>query len=149
MGVIARRVREVRSRHQMTAQDLAERMTTLGLPWNRTTVVKLENGRRENVSVTELLVLAEALATAPVNLLVPVTDEPYQVTPARTESSDVVREWVRGNKPLPGTSTEDQRTFYAEVPLADIKRRGHIVPLGTAYDDTPQGGTSGEHREAP
>ncbi len=149
MGVIARRVREVRSRHQMTAQDLAERLTALGLPWNRTTVVKLENGRRENVSVTELLVLAEALATAPVNLLVPLDNEPYQVTPERTESADRVREWVRGNKPLPGTDTEAQRTFYAEVAMADIQRRGHIVPLGTAHDDTPQGGTSGEHREAP
>lgn len=151
VSAIARRVKELRNRHGWTAADLGERLATRGVKWDRFTVANLESGKRQNVNVVELLALADALATAPVNLLVPITDEPYQVTAGereRIENADAVREWVRGNKPLPGTDTEAQRTFYAEVAMADIKRRGHIVPLGTARDETPQRGSSGEYPEA-
>ncbi|WP_052479814.1 helix-turn-helix domain-containing protein [Streptomyces sp. NBRC 110035] len=121
-AVIAGRVRELRRRRGWTAADLGARLTEHGLPWNRTTVVKLENGRRENVSVTELLVLAEALGTAPVNLLVPPDNEPYQVTPDRTEDADTVRAWVRGEQPLSGTTPEGTRLFHTDVSWAGLGR---------------------------
>lgn len=122
---VADRVREVRMRHRLTAQDLAERLQGLGLPWERTTVVKLENKRRQTLTVTELMALAVALDVAPVNLLVPLDDRPYQVTPNRTESSDAVRAWVRGEQPLPGT---DERTYRTEVSLTDM-HRAHTTTL--------------------
>jgi transcriptional regulator with XRE-family HTH domain len=139
VGAIARRVKQLRGRRGWTAADLGAQLKERGVRWDRFTVANLESGKRQNVTVVELLALADALGVAVVNLLVPITDEPYRVTAGdieRVESSDVVREWVRGNKPLPGTDTEGQRTFYAEVAMADIQRRGHIVPLGTAYDTT-------------
>ncbi|MGA5599872.1 helix-turn-helix domain-containing protein [Streptomyces griseoincarnatus] len=145
---IAQRVNVLRRRKGWSADDLGNALKAEGVKWDRFTTASLEKGKRQNVTVTELLALAKVLDVAPTNLLVPLDDEPYLVTPEYAESADRVREWVRGTKPLPGTSAEAQRTFYAEVAMADIQRRGHIVPLGTAHDDTPQGGTSGEHREA-
>ncbi|NEA78040.1 helix-turn-helix transcriptional regulator [Actinospica acidiphila] len=142
-------MKQLRGHRGWTAAELGKRVSRHGPRWDRSIVANFEAGRRRTVSVDELLALALVFDVAPVNLLVPVTDEQYRASAIRTVNANDVREWVRGTKPLPGTSTEAQRTFYAEVAMADIQRRGHIVPLGTAYDDTPQGGTSGEHREAP
>ncbi len=44
-------------------------MNERGIPWNRTTVAKLETGRRETVTVQELLALALVLNVPPVWLL--------------------------------------------------------------------------------
>ena len=116
---IARRVREARGRKGMTAQDLAEDLKGRGLEWDRQTVTKLETGRRQNVSVVELLALARALDVAPVHLLVPLDDEqPFQVTPAEVLPAHRVRPWIRGIVPLPGS---DSRIFHTEVPLAELR----------------------------
>lgn len=136
---IAQRVKELRGRRGWTAAQLGERLAEQGVKWDRFTVAGLESGKRQNVSVVEFLALAEVLAVAPVHLLVPLDSAPYEVTPQRVESADAVRMWMRGEKPLPGTATEDARTFYAEVSTADIQRRGHIVPLGTAYEVSSAG----------
>lgn len=125
VGTIARRVRELRARRGWTAAEPGEELHTRhGLKWDRFTVTKLENGHRQNVTVTELLALASALDVAPVNLLVPLDDSPYQVTPTRTESADTVRAWVRGEDPLPGT---DGRTYHAEVSAHDMRHRIEAV----------------------
>lgn len=121
-AVIAGRVRELRRRRGWTAADLGARLTEHGVPWNRSIVANFESGRRPDVSVRELLALAVVLDIAPVNLLVPLGSEPYQVTPDRTESADTVRAWVRGEQPLPGSTPEGARTFYTEVSWADLGR---------------------------
>lgn len=120
VSVIARRVRQMRARQEMTAQQLADRLKEAGVPWDRATVTKLETGRRQNVTVTELLGLAFVLNVAPVHLLVPLEDRPYHVTPTRTEDARDVRAWVRGRSPLPGT---DRRIFQTEVPLAEVEQQ--------------------------
>jgi hypothetical protein len=119
-----------------------------GLAWDRTTVVKLENGKRQNVTVVELLALAVVLQVAPVHLLVPPLPSPewgaggnepndagaYQVTPSRTEPMYLVRRFIRGETPLP---TMDERAFYSEIPPQEFS------PL------LGGGGSSGESGEAP
>ncbi|MFG3231821.1 helix-turn-helix transcriptional regulator [Streptomyces antibioticus] len=149
VDTIRTRVKQLRGHRGWTAAELGKQMTRHGLKWDRSIVANFEAGRRRTVSVDELLALALVFDVAPVNLLVPVTDEPYRASAIRTMSADTVREWVRGNKPLPGTSTEAQRTFYAEVAMADIKRRGHIIPIGTARVRDEARDPSGEHPEAP
>lgn len=128
-GVVAKRVRELRRRREWSAERLAEELTKLGIEWNRGVVTKLETGRRESVSVAELLALALALDVAPVNLLVSLDDQPYQVTPNRVAGADQVRSWVRGQVPLPGV---DMRTFLAEVSFRDLRDR-HV----DMYGETP------------
>ena len=95
------------------------RVAVLNLRWDRFAVSSLEKGKRQNVTVQELFALALTLDVAPTNLLVPLDDRPYQVTPTRTEKADLVRSWVRGEEPLPGT---DERTYRAEKSLADMRK---------------------------
>lgn len=121
-STVRARVKQLRRRKGYTAAQLGERLAELGVPWNRSVVANFESGRRPAVSVHELLALALVLDVAPVNLLVPLADEPYQLAPDRTEGADAVRAWVRGEQPLPGAPPESVRTFYAEVPLADLQR---------------------------
>lgn len=124
VDVVAKRVREARNRKGMTAAELADDLKRRGLDWDRQTVTKLETGRRQNVSVVELLALARVLDVAPLHLLVPLEDVEFQVTPKESVPAGRVRSWVRGWEPLPGT---DQRIFRSEVPLDELGE-GRIRP---------------------
>jgi hypothetical protein len=92
-----------------------------GVPWDRQIVANVENGKRHNITVNELLALARVLSVAPVNLLIPQTDESeFHVTPTESVSSAEARAWFSGQAPLPGT---DLRMFRTEVPLNELVRR--------------------------
>lgn len=114
-ATVAKRVREVRTRRGWTAEELAEKLAAQGLKWERSTVAKLENKKRQSITLTEWLTLAAVLNVAPMHLLLPVQEgeDAYQVTPARTESVDRVRGWARGHWPLPGANVIQ---FQAEMP---------------------------------
>jgi transcriptional regulator with XRE-family HTH domain len=112
--VVAKRVREVRQKRSLTAAQLAEQMTRVGVPWKRGVVAKLESGLREAVSVEELLALAYVLDVAPVHLLVPFDDKtPYRATPTQVEPAGAIRDWVRGAWYIDGV---DVRGFFSELP---------------------------------
>ncbi len=68
-AVIARRVSDLRQVQGINQTELAQRMTELGTAWSRTTVQKLENGKRSAVSVQELLALALVFDVPPVLLI--------------------------------------------------------------------------------
>lgn len=152
VAVIAKRVKELRGRRGWTAADVGQRLQNEGVRWDRFTVANLESGKRQNVTVVELLALAKVLDVAVVNLLVPVNDAPFQVTPDRVEDADTVRAWVRGQKPLPGM---DERTFFTEVSIADMRvsyrhSQGVTAPVvGGIEHVRDEGDGRGEHREAP
>ena len=65
---IGERVREFRGDRSL--QWLESRTGELGMRVGRGAISRLENGRRDSVSVTEWLVLAEALGVFPPELLV-------------------------------------------------------------------------------
>lgn len=110
---IARRMRELRRKRGLTAQQLGEAMAELGIPWDRNVVSALETGRRSSVSVIELLGLGYILGVSPVALVIPMDDEePYRVLPARTEPAGTAREWFTGATPLPGMN---EVTFWADA----------------------------------
>ncbi|MGW2040488.1 helix-turn-helix domain-containing protein [Streptomyces virginiae] len=117
--VIARRVKEVRGRKGLTAQQLADRLRDAGVPWDRATVTKLETNRRQNVSVVELLALARVLDVAPVHLLVPLYEGPYMVTPVEAAAADRARAWIRGERTLKGG---DAQIYFSEAPLNEIQQ---------------------------
>jgi transcriptional regulator with XRE-family HTH domain len=62
---IADRVRAIRKDLGLAAEQLAAAMTAQGIPWQRSIVANLENGRRESVSVDELIALSAVLGVAP------------------------------------------------------------------------------------
>jgi transcriptional regulator with XRE-family HTH domain len=107
-ATVATRVGELRRDRGWSAQTLGERCAEAGLPGlNRAVLANLESGRRQDVSVEELMVLAMVLDTAPVYLLVPSDKD------MRTR---LARDWVRGHVALP---QQDQRRFEFNKPDED------------------------------
>lgn len=113
-AVIAERMRDLRTRRRWSAQRLAGEMTNVGVEWNRGVVTKLENNRREAVSVTELMALAYVLEVSPLALLLPEENTSYQVTPEDSAPARTVYEWISGDLlppfpfPLEGITDEDR-----------------------------------------
>lgn len=118
-------MRELRSRHGWTGQRLAEEMTKVGISWDRSVVTALETGRRQSVSVEELLALAYVLSVAPVHLLVPPVSQEqlraarslYAVAPRAAAPTAVIREWIRGRAPIGNT---DARMYFGEAPVDEF-----------------------------
>ncbi len=125
--VVAQRVRELRTRHGWSAQALADRCADAGMPHLvRDVLANLEAGRRESVTIDEVMVLAYVLDVAPVDLIVPpntdvehhkhgrVTVAGYAVTPTTAVMPlSSVRRFVVGEGPLAGM---DERRYRAERP---------------------------------
>ncbi|RSS52161.1 helix-turn-helix domain-containing protein [Streptomyces sp. WAC01280] len=131
-ATVAKRVREVRSRRGWTADELAKAMTEQGVKWERSTVAKLENGSRQNISLTEWLTLAAVLNVGPMHLLLPIgdSDDQYQVTPERTDRVEHARGWVRGYWPLPGANIIQ---YQGEMPEEE-QGRIHLPPAKERAD---------------
>jgi transcriptional regulator with XRE-family HTH domain len=80
---IGARVRQVRIDAGLGVQEVANHCTeALGFKMLRTTLANLEAGTRKSVSISELVVLAEALNISPLDLLYPITEtEPVEYLP--------------------------------------------------------------------
>jgi transcriptional regulator with XRE-family HTH domain len=104
-------VQRLRKESKKSAQWLADRTDELGLKITRQAIADLENGRRRYVTTAELIVLAVALNTAPVNLVYP---GPYfqriEFTPGVEMVEVVAAEWFSGNRDwrLDDALTEEQ-----------------------------------------
>jgi transcriptional regulator with XRE-family HTH domain len=115
--MVARQMRDLRKRRGMSAARLAERMTQVGVPWDRGIVAKLETGRRRTLGVDELLALAYVLDVAPMHLMVPLDNQtPCQITPMLSEPAWAVRRWIGGFRPPAGGS---ERRYFSEQPDGD------------------------------
>ena len=98
--LVAREVRRYRRmrRPRMSMQQLADRTAELGMPIPQSVLANLESGRRETVSVAEVLVLAAALNVAPIDLICPVGfDKQMEMLPGAAMDPLTVRRWFTGN----------------------------------------------------
>jgi len=112
-GVLAAQLPAIRARRQLSAEALAKRVKGLGGGLDRAAISKIETGTR-GISLDEALLLAVALDVAPLHLFVPREDaETVALAPSLTASAREVRQWVRGQQPLPG---RDDRAYRTEVP---------------------------------
>ena len=120
-----RRYREMR-RPRMSVQRLADRTAELGMPIPRSVLANLESGRRDTVSVAEVLVLAAALDVAPIELISPVGfDKETEMLPGSTMDPLYAMRWFTGELKLdisgdgawtmrtPGTA-EQSSTYLVE-----------------------------------
>src|SRR5262245_78609 len=71
-AVVASQVKYWRDRREMSANELSRRTAELGSEVPRSVIANLETGRRESISVDELLILGAALDVPPLLLLTPV-----------------------------------------------------------------------------
>ncbi|WP_075662273.1 helix-turn-helix domain-containing protein [Streptomyces acidiscabies] len=99
---IAQEVRRHRQAQGLSAQQLSDRCTELGMPIQRSVLANLESGRRTTVTVAEVLVLATALNIPPGLLLFPVGyAEVVEFLPGRQVDTLDAVDWLSGGKPLP------------------------------------------------
>jgi transcriptional regulator with XRE-family HTH domain len=101
--LVAREVRRYREaqRPKMSTQKLANRTAELGMAIPRSVLANLESGRRETVSVAEVLVLAAALNVAPIELMCPVGfDKQTEMLPERMMDPPDAMRWFTGELKL-------------------------------------------------
>lgn len=67
-ATIAANMRTLRRTRNLTGEQIAEAMRARGIGWQQGVVTKLETARRVNVSVAELLALADVLGVEPMAL---------------------------------------------------------------------------------
>lgn len=121
--VLATRVAELRKRKGWSAAKLAKACAAQGMPkLNRPVISNIESGRRQGVTLEEMMVLAVVLDVAPVHLFVPIDDDDayldyYLATPETYLTAAEARAWVRGGHAL---NIQDPRTYFSEVPREDF-----------------------------
>jgi transcriptional regulator with XRE-family HTH domain len=113
--VIAVRLKELRQRRGLSVAKLAKECEKLGMPkLNRDVITNIEVvGRRQDVGVTELLVLALALDVPPALLLIPLDGRTgIQITPEVSMSSWRALFWLGGENEPPD---REQRQRWRET----------------------------------
>jgi len=93
---VARQVKHYREKRGMSAQQLADACTALGLPLKRSVVANFESGRRATVSVPELMVLATVLEVPPLMLIFPVGIDAKTEVPGGLEQTWDAAKWFTG-----------------------------------------------------
>lgn len=102
--LVARRVNAIRkSQNNLSGAALSARVRKLGVSsWADSTISKLETGRRESISVTELFALAIALDVPPLWLVVDPADsgDLTPLTSATSEDWTTTALWALGQRSL-------------------------------------------------
>lgn len=108
---IATEIRRHRKRCGLSAQDLADECAELGYPIARQVITNLEIGRRDTVTVAELIVLGNALGVPPSLLVFPVgfeaTSEPL---PGRHRPTWHAFSWFAADEPYPDLEEPDHHS---------------------------------------
>ncbi len=135
---VSRRLRGARSRRGLSAQalsDAIERET--GMLIRRDTISNIENGRRDRVTVDELLAFAAALDISPLHLVLPDPSDdgspgswPFQSPDERRLTASAFREWWRGDRPL--RSDDGPGDGYAQSPERRRDFHAHDLPEAVA-----------------
>lgn len=87
---------------KMSAQQLADATAALGHPIARSVIANLESGRRDAISVAELLVLARALRVPPLQLVLPIGHGPtVELLPGTVADTWDAAQWITGEGPFP------------------------------------------------
>lgn len=129
--VVASQIARLRAERHMSAQQLADATATLGHPIPRSVIANLESGRRETLSVAELLVMARALDVAPVLLVFPVGHEAVaEPLPDAVVDTWRAAKWFTGESPLPlGAPGEEwsDRQRWEDSPMALFRDHEELV----------------------
>lgn len=129
-----RAIRHYRNRRGMSAEQLAEAVSNLGLRYTRTQVSNLESGRRDSISVGEVIAFAAVLEIPPALLLFPIgTDDEVAILPGQATDpwtayrcfvGDLVLTRAKGS---PGDPSRQE--LAARHPLYVTKLPDHHNPI--------------------
>lgn len=106
---------------KLTTQALADRTAELGYPMDRSVIAKLETGKRQTITVPDVLVLAQALEVPPLLLLLPLGEaDNVEIRPDVEVSTVDAFRWFMGERPLPGTRWEGLDTEDGSPTIASF-----------------------------
>lgn len=113
MSTVASEVRRRRKELGWSAQDLADKCEEIGRPIPRNVIANMESGRRSNLPLVDVMVLAEALRTPPICLLYPVGYvEDVQRLPFQDPTSTLnALRWFTGEETELGADDDMLRYF--------------------------------------
>jgi transcriptional regulator with XRE-family HTH domain len=105
--VAGRAIRQLRSQQGWTVAQLAAAAQAAGGELITEAVInKLEQGKRDDIPVSTVLVLAMALKVSPLVLILPADEaEPVQITPDLTVSAQAAYEWWVGGRTSPNPAS--------------------------------------------
>lgn len=119
----------------ITAQALADRCTSLGMPMDRTVVAKLEKGTRQTITVGEVIVLARALGVPPIALLFDLGDQETEILPGESANTWSAVKWFTGETDrLPG----DQEQMQDVEPIQLYREHDSMVETWYVQRDALQ-----------
>ncbi|WP_131813935.1 helix-turn-helix domain-containing protein [Mycolicibacter kumamotonensis] len=146
-------IRSTREMQNVSAVKLAARATELGFPIHRIAISKLESGERA-VTLPELIVLAAALNTAPLALLLPgPADEAIEILPDNKMTNAAAIGWFTGTTDAtPGGVTRDRSATWRlelTMQLNEVDERLEVQRhnLFQAESVTPADAFVEHHRE--
>jgi transcriptional regulator with XRE-family HTH domain len=94
--LIGKNVRTIRKAKSLSTQRLSDLCSErAGFEVPRNTIVNLETGRKESISVQELVAIALASETPPVSLLYPL-DQEVEIAPGQRRNAFHAVEWFSG-----------------------------------------------------
>ena len=139
-------VKTARKRRDWNQQQLAERLTELGVPTAQSTVARLEKGQR-GVSLDEAVALGVALDVSLAHLIggPAVEGDEIALTPTEVLSAELTRTWIAGDGPSLHTgpdmglyytfkSRAEMERFWQNNPNAPTYERGEIIRRGRPSD---------------
>jgi len=132
-----------RTRGKRSAQWLADRTVELGYPITRAQIANYESGRKQSLDIAELIVLAAALNTSPVNLIYPGPyDAEVEVIPGSAMSEFAAAEWFSGVYNYAGSPAAerggDQDEWNSNVELLSLWRQLSELVLQSEDLDNPK-----------
>ncbi|MEU0272300.1 helix-turn-helix transcriptional regulator [Streptomyces sp. NPDC006307] len=96
---IARELRRHRTERGMSAQQVSDACGRLGVDLPRTVISNIENGRRGNITMAEVVILAAALGVPPTVLAFPVGYEAeVEYLPGKTGTPLEAADWWNGEQ---------------------------------------------------
>jgi transcriptional regulator with XRE-family HTH domain len=138
MATVAAEVRRRRRELGMSGEDLARACADLGYAVPRNVIANMESGRRAQLPLVEVIVLAEALHVAPICLIYPVglVDRVQALPDEEPTDTFAALQWFTGERGFLDGASEALRRRRAEPRRTwSLDAEGNTVWSDASADD--------------
>jgi transcriptional regulator with XRE-family HTH domain len=133
---LASRVRKLRIQREWSHDQLAIALNAVGVPWTRQVVAKLENGRRQTLTLEELQGLALVFDVPPLVLLYPAgQNTTVEILPGQAIDAQDAARWFTGETRLPLSPNSGAEDYLRESTGLEEDPPTRCTWLAMAYMD--------------